>query len=265
MAARTVASRANAALERFFRALVIAAQDGSLGCAKGAAYSALLSIFPLISTVTAILTEVRAEAVASELAKVLFEVAPPGVAPVLEQSFVSRGQRPLLLLITASLLSIIAASGVILSLVDGFQISYRTPNRRGFWRNRWVAMLLVVGAAVPALAASAFLLYAGRVLAYLPAVVAVGAGTLLLYRFGPSLPAGLPRTAVWPGAVVATLLWSLTTSLFAWYVRHLANYNVIYGSIAAVIALLVWMYLLSASAIVGCAYNALRAREKLSA
>ena len=52
------------------------------------------------------------------------------------------------------------------------------------------------------------------------------------------------------------LLWWLTTTLFAWYVRNIANYNVLYGSVGAVIALLVWMYLLSIIALFGCEFNA---------
>jgi membrane protein len=65
---------------------------------------------------------------------------------------------------------------------------------------------------------------------------------------------------VWPGAWLATILWLIATSGFAWYVRNIANYNVLYGSIGAVIALLVWMYLLAVIALVGCEYNAVRGR-----
>jgi membrane protein len=48
----------------------------------------------------------------------------------------------------------------------------------------------------------------------------------------------------------------LTTSGFGWYVRNIAKYNVMYGSVGAGIALLVWMYLLAAIALIGCEFNA---------
>jgi membrane protein len=48
----------------------------------------------------------------------------------------------------------------------------------------------------------------------------------------------------------------LTTMGFGWYVSHMAHYNVMYGSVGAGIALLVWMYLLAASALIGCEFNA---------
>jgi membrane protein len=61
---------------------------------------------------------------------------------------------------------------------------------------------------------------------------------------------------VWPGAILSTLLWLVSTSGFAWYVRNITNYNVLYGSIGTGIALLVWMYVLSAIAMFGCEFNA---------
>jgi len=48
----------------------------------------------------------------------------------------------------------------------------------------------------------------------------------------------------------------LATSGFAWYVRNIGHYNVMYGSVGAGIALLVWMYLISAIALLGCEFNA---------
>jgi membrane protein len=89
--------------------------------------------------------------------------------------------------------------------------------------------------------------------------VSVGAivlGTSLLYCLGPNPTR--PIRSVLPGALLATALWWLTTTGFAWYVRNIANYNVLYGSVGAVIALLVWMYLLSVIALIGCEYNAQR-------
>jgi membrane protein len=46
------------------------------------------------------------------------------------------------------------------------------------------------------------------------------------------------------------------TSAFAWYVRNITNYNVLYGSVGTSIALLTWMYLLAAVALFGCEFNA---------
>ena len=56
--------------------------------------------------------------------------------------------------------------------------------------------------------------------------------------------------------VPAFLLPLAATIGFAWYVRHLANYNVMYGSVGASIALLVWMYIMAVISLIGCEFNA---------
>jgi membrane protein len=94
----------------------------------------------------------------------------------------------------------------------------------------------------------------GVLIRYLVAMITITAVAGLLYFFGPD--AGR-RRAILPGAWLAMGLWLGITQGFALYVRHIANYNVLYGSIAAVIALCVWMYLLALSAMVGCEFNAL--------
>ena len=88
---------------------------------------------------------------------------------------------------------------------------------------------------------------------------AVALGTIVLvnaalYHMGPNRPQ--QWRYVWPGAVLATVLWLLSTLTFALYVHNIAEYNLLYGSIGAVIALLIWMYVLSAIALIGCEFNA---------
>jgi membrane protein len=88
-------------------------------------------------------------------------------------------------------------------------------------------------------------------------VVALGATvslTAILYYYGPYRKQRW--SGVWPGAILATVLWLLATLGFGWYVRNITNYNVLYGSVGTSIALLSWMYLLAAIALIGCEFNA---------
>ena len=96
--------------------------------------------------------------------------------------------------------------------------------------------------------------FLSRLARYLVAFVAVSGLTASLYYYGPYRKQRW--SCVWPGAILATLLWLASTSGFAWYVRNITNYNVLYGSIGTGIALLVWMYVLAAIAILGCEFNA---------
>lgn len=263
------------------RSVVAAFDDNCFSIAKGAAYSALLSFFPVLTSAATILVQTRADFVSRLIEGFLSKVVPPGTREVVVHQFQVQGARPLPLLVVAGLISLWAASSVIKSLIEGFQAAYRVPRNRGFLRGSGVAMALVLVSTVPLLGASALVLFGGRIerlvlgwmaldarlttlawmwrwLSWLARYgVAFGATVLvtgLLYYFGPYRK---QRWAmVWPGAVVATVLWLLATSAFGWYVRNLANYNVLYGSVATSIALLVWMYLLAAIALVGCEFNA---------
>jgi membrane protein len=264
----------------FRRAWVAAYEDNCFGIAKGAAYSALLSFFPVLTTTTALLVQANAEAVARVITKVLSEVAPPGTQELLRDYLRAQGRRPGGLLVIATILTVWAASGAMMSLMEGFQAAYSLPGGRPFIRQRAMAALLVVCGVVPLVFGSALILFGSRTesaiiqwfglsrngldlaswvvvlsraLRTLAAFGSISMAAALLYYLGPNRP--MRFASVWPGAIVATLLWGISTQLFGWYVRNLANYNVLYGSIAAVIALVVWMYVLAVVALVGCEFN----------
>jgi membrane protein len=65
-----------------------------------------------------------------------------------------------------------------------------------------------------------------------------------------------PWRTILPGAVMATLMWFLTTLVFGWYVTRFANYSEVYGSLGAGIALLFWLYIISLSVLCGAEFNA---------
>jgi membrane protein len=260
-------------------ATVASARHNVLGVAKGAAFSALLSFFPVLTTLTAILVQANAHAVSRNLTSLVFQVVPPGTENLVTEIFTERGERPVLLLVAATILTILGASGVMLSLMEGFRNAYDIPQGRPFLKNRWIAAVLVLGGVLPVVLASILIVLGrnveywlvpsarlGGVIAavspwirYSVAISGIVLATSYMYSLGPN--PRRPWRRVLPGALIATLLWSLATIGFAWYVRNIADYNVLYGSVGAVIALLVWMYLLSVIALFGCEYNAAAERR----
>jgi len=263
------------------RSVVATFDDGCFGIAKGAAYSALLSFFPVLASAAAILVETRAQFVSRILERVLSQIVPPGTDELVVEQFRSTASRPLMLLMVAGVISVWAASGGIKSLVEGMQAAYRVPRSRGVVRQNEVAIALVLLSAAPLICASLLILFGNqaeravlnwlkvdpvlnplastwqwlsRMARYAVAFVTTVMVTAVLYYFGPYREQRWRY--VWPGATLATVLWLLATSGFAWYVRHIWHYNVMYGSVGAGIALLVWMYLISAIALVGCEFNA---------
>jgi membrane protein len=255
--------------------------DGCFGYAKAAAYSALLSFFPVLTSAATILVQTRAQFVAATLERFLNQIVPPGTEDLVVQQFRVMGERPFGFLVGAGLVSLWAASGVIKSLIEGFQAAYRVPRNRDFLHQSGVAMFLVLLAAVPLVCASLLIVFGGqverivlhwmkvdpflnpfawvwqsasRIARYILAFATTTTVTATLYYFGPYRKQRW--RSVWRGATLATILWFFSTLGFAWYVRNLARYNVMYGSIGAGIALLVWMYIIALVALVGCEFNA---------
>jgi membrane protein len=76
------------------RSLIAAFDDGCLGIAKGAAYSALLSFFPVLTSAATILVQSHAEFVSRTLQNGLSEIVPPGSEDLVVQQFRVAGARP---------------------------------------------------------------------------------------------------------------------------------------------------------------------------
>ena len=80
-------------------------------------------------------------------------------------------------------------------------------------------------------------------------------GLAIIYRFGPNRHAArMPWVS--PGAVVAVLVWAAGSWAFSLYLANFGRYNEVYGSIGAVIALLMWFYLSAFVTLLGAALNA---------
>ncbi len=60
---------------------------------------------------------------------------------------------------------------------------------------------------------------------------------------------------IWPGVIISLVMWIVLSVLFSLYVEKAARYNVIYGSIGAIIVLLLWLYLASVMLIMGAEFN----------
>jgi membrane protein len=263
------------------RAFFASFDDGLFTIAKGAAYSALLSFFPILATGATVLVQTRAEFVQQNVLSFLAQVLPPGTDEIVLQQFHFPGRRPVTLLIVAVILSLWAASSVIKSLIDGFNAAYRVPRVRSMLAHSAIGMMLAILSLVPLLGATSLILFGGaiesavlklikvdpdlnpfaggwellwRIVRYLVAFAATASLTAILYFYGPYRKQRWSR--VWPGAILATILWLLATVAFGWYIRHITNYNVLYGSVGTSMALLIWMYMLAAIALFGCELNA---------
>src|ERR1700685_969099 len=258
-------------------ALWRAFQHDAFSIAKASAYSSILTFFPALLVVGSLLATSRKGApYLREITYALSRIFPAGSNTVL--NFLrGAAQRPVSLLITASLLTLWTASGVMVSWMEGFRRCYELPKDWGLIKERLISFLLVVFALVPmtfstllvafgskiettilfytAHEFSAYILLMWTCIRWLIATLTSIAVIALIYH--NAVPRTQPWHSVIPGATLATALWFSSTLLFGFYLQHYGDYGIIYGSLGAAIALLVWMYMVSLIVLVGAEFNAM--------
>jgi len=265
-------------LAYFRRALVKALAHDVLTSAKAAAYSAILSLFPALLVVTTVLALTpETDTFTGEIRSVFGQILPSDTMDLAQIYFTTRHGRSEQVLWSASLVTVLAAIGVMLSLMEGFRRAYRLPRHLwGFWKTRAIALALIPICLAPMIFATAiiffghqielwmidnadhelrlYVLLLWRMVRWLIAVATGIAVLTVIYHFGA------PRTQSWkcclPGATMATLTWFVATLAYGWYVTRFAVYMMVYGSLAAVIATLVWLYITSLSILIGAEFNA---------
>jgi membrane protein len=260
-------------------ALLRTLEHDQFAVAKAAAYSAILTLFPAVLLVASILTASHSTlGFVREISFAIGGIMPSGTAPSLLTFFEGREPAPVRMIATTSVITLWTGSGVMISCMEGFRKAYQMPKTWNLTQERLVAFMLVLMAGLP-MAFASFLLAFGNqiehwlafhanrdldiyilamwtVVRWLIALVTTIAVLALIYHHG------LPRTQPWhrvvPGSVLATGLWFASTTVFGWYLRHYADYGVIYGSVGTAIALLIWLYLVSLVILIGAEFNAQR-------
>ena len=258
--------------------------------AKAAAYSGMLCFFPTLLVLTALLAQVpEGTTLVGEVRSSFEQFLPPDSMSLLQYSLQSGQIRSFQLVFSAAILSIFAGLGLMLSLMEGFRRAYQLPRDDwGFWQKRLRCLMLVPIVLVPLWLASLLLVFGHqieiwtinnadhelrfvviffwRLVRWTLAVVTGTSVLAALYHFGTKR--GEHWGWVLPGAVTATLIWFPATLAFGWYVTRVADYSRFYGSFAAGIATLVWLYLTSFSALLGAELNGVLfsgRRDRLSA
>lgn len=169
------------------------------------------------------------------------------------------------------LVSLWAASKASSALIEALNIIYEQEEKRGFFKSTALALgMTLLGAVLSILAIG--------VIVGIPAITnffnfpeaietaaTIGSWVLLLaifsfylsfaYRYGPDRDKAKWKW-VSSGAVIASVLWVIVSALFSWYAKEFGNYNKTYGSLGAVIVLMMWLYISSFVVLLGGEINA---------
>ncbi len=252
-------------------------QHDAFAIAKASAYSSILTFFPTLLVLGSVLAARRnTQAFSREISDALTKILPAGTSTAQAYLRGSSG-RSVGVLFTTSLLSLWLASGVMISWMEGFRRSYALPKIWGLVKERLVALSLVILAGIPLSCATILVAFGNRIetrilfhvahefspyiyvmwmfVRWLIAILTSVSVIALIYH--NAVPRTQPWHSVLPGATLATGMWFVVTMIFGWYLQHYADYSVIYGSLGAAIALLVWMYLISLVILIGAEFNAM--------
>jgi membrane protein len=118
-----------------------------------------------------------------------------------------------------------------------------------------LALIAVLPAAIGMLPFGEFDKWVAIIVRWPLLIVLVLFALAFLYRYAPSREEPKWRWVSW-GAVTAALLWIVGSVLFSVYVADFATYNKTYGSLGAVVVLLVWLYVSSYAVLFGAELNA---------
>jgi membrane protein len=252
--------------------------DDTFGRAAELAYYFFLAVFPgllLLMTILGMVAGSHPE-VRDTLLQYAGRAIPPEAWGVVQRTLketttAANGWKAILGFVGA----IWSASAGLSSLMTVLNFAYHVKERRPFWKSRLViAPILTIALAALMLTALGIVLFgnaaatwaaahglgtgvvvAWRILQWPVALFFVILGFAVLYFFAPDVE---DQKWYWitPGSVIGVLLWVAASAMFRAYLHFFNSYSATYGSLGAVIVLMLWFYLTALAVLVGAEINA---------
>ena len=249
-------------------------EDRVILVAAGVTFYCLLAIFPAIAALVAIYGFFSDPSSISSVVDKISGVMPGGALDVIHTQMnqvASQGPSKLgVAFVIGFLVSLWSANAGIKSIFDALNLVYDEPEKRGLIRLNLVSLAFTVAAILFILVAIAFI-------AALPAVassqlqgtaaliaqiirwpilfVVVAVGIALVYRYGPSRAEPQWRWITW-GSAFAAVAWIAVSIAFSWYAANFGSYNKTYGSLAAIVVFMTWLWLSIAVILIGAEIDA---------
>jgi membrane protein len=250
-------------------------QDRLLSIAGGVSFFALLAIFPAITAlVSAYGLFFDPATIANDIGQ-LSDLVPANVLTIVHEQatrIASNNSQTLSFgLVIGILVSLWSAMSGVKAVIDALNLTYEQRESRSFIKLNLVALVFTLfGFAAFLLAMAAVVVLplilspigfgnftetVTRIARWPVLLIVLLLGLAILYRYGPDR-----RAARWQwvsiGSVLATLTWFVASFLFSWYLTNFANYNATYGSLGAVVGLMIWLWISTAVVLLGAEFNA---------
>lgn len=239
----------------------------------GVAFFGMFSLFPALALIIAVFSLASSPTAVLEQLALIRGVIPDDVYFLVEAQLhkllFARATHLTWATLVSFVLAFWSSRVAVAALMQGLNAVYGVPNRRGM--SQMLVVLSMTGALVMvAVVALGAVVIAGVALRLVPldletvrvleairwgvALMTLLSGLSLLYRFGPNLP---ERRPPWlsPGALLVIVLWYLASAGLSAYFVNFARFNEIYGSIGAVIAMQLWLYVTAYLILLGAAFD----------
>jgi len=250
-------------------------EDNVLGIAAQVAYNFFFSLFPLILFLAPLLSLLGDKRqIVSDLMARLSQIVPADAFGLLSKvviDIVFAKNAPGLISLGA-LLAAWSGSNIFTTFMGALDTAYDVKDARPWWKQRLIALAVLVGWALIVTAVTAILLAGDNFVNYAQTQLGMGSAALdvwnvlqfplaivLLVAFFYLMYWALPyvkqdKKQILVGAIVAAVLFVLATLIFRVYVQHFPP-NKTYGTVGAVMVLLTWMYVVSVVILVGGELN----------
>jgi membrane protein len=248
-------------------------KDNIWGSAAQLAYYFLFALFPMLiflTTLVGFLPDFQ-QTLLTALARTLPSEALKLIIDTLHDVTVNRSGGLLSIGIIGMLWS---ASGGVVSLMDALNVAYDVKEGRSFWKQRLVSIGLTIGLALFIVAGILLIMFGDRfslwfaklfelgatfkfiwsLVDYLLGLALILSGIELFYFFGPNVKQKWRSTS--PGGLFAVSSIVIGSLLFSFYLRYAPSYSAIYGSLGAVMVLMLWLYIFGLVLLIGAEINA---------
>jgi len=249
-------------------------QDNVSIVSAGVAFFSMLAIFPMITAGLSIYGYFADPSVAQEQLYTISDILPEDVWVLINdqvQAVTGASNKAIGIKIILGILAALWASGAgIRAMIRGLNIAYGEVDNRKFLKNSGLAVVFTLGALLMMFISLTVIIGVPSVLAILKLdgitatitrwlpwsllVFAFGFSCAILYRYGPNRRPAKLRW-VMPGVIFAVISWLIISAGFSKFVAAFGTYNKTYGSLGAVIVLLVWLWLTNWVIIVGAEIN----------
>lgn len=248
------------------------------GLAAEQAFYYLLSVFPLLILLLSTLPYLSINPkVISDFSRNFIPIETSQLMEATLKSILSERNSSLL---TFGIVGTIwSASNGINAFIHSMNIAFEVKETRNYLMNRLLAIIMtigLIGAFIIALTLPVFgntiLTFSNKflpisyeiqnlihVLRWVFAVIMISIILAFLYKIAPNIYLSFKH--VWVGALMAAILWIVASLGFSFYVNNFGNYSGTYGSLGGAIVLMLWLYLMGFSLIIGGEINALLYRK----